>query len=279
MTARLGFGLLLALLPAMAFGGSFAPAAGLPGSTAIAGDSALFVGWASSVESLTRGPQDIANPGGALATVGLAASALGPADATSANPNTVVSLGDGGQITLGFAQPITDGPGFDFAVFENGFGDQFLELGLVEVSSNGVDFLRFAAVSQTPTAAQVGSFSALDPTNLDNLAGKYRAGFGTPFDLAQLAGVSPLVDVTSIRYVRIIDVVGTIGAAGKVDSLGNKINDPYPTAFASSGFDLDAVGALHTVPEPSGVVLLTIGFASIACLVRRKRESGISGGA
>ena len=180
---------------AIARAGSFAPAAGQAGSTAIANNSPSIVAWASGFQDLVRRPQDITNPGGALASFGTGNEALGPASGVS---TAVVSLGDGGSITLTFAQEIYDGPGFDLAVFENGITDTFLELAFVEVSSNGIDFARFAAVSQTQTATQVGSFGALDATNLDNLAGKYRAGFGTPFDLAQLAGVSPNVDVTTL---------------------------------------------------------------------------------
>lgn len=241
--------------------GPYAPAAGQPGSTAIANSSPSFVAWASTVSELVRGPIDIANPAGALASFGTGSQALGFADGDAAK---VVSLGDGGHITLGFAQPITDGPGFDFAVFENGFADAFLELAFVEVSSNGLDYLRFPAVSLTPAAAQVGSFGALDPTNLDNLAGKYRSGFGTPFDLSLLSGQSPNVDVGQIRFVRIVDVVGSIlPARGTLDSLGNLINDPYTTAFASGGFDLDGVGVLHAVPEPATWVLAIMGMAAV----------------
>ncbi len=250
-----------------AHAGPFAPAAGQPGSTAIAASSPSIVGWASGFQDLVRGPQDIANPGGALASVGSGNDALGPADGIS-----VVSLGDGGHITLTFARPILNGPGFDLAVFENSFSDTFLELAFVEVSSNGIDFARFAAVSQTSTATQVGSFGALDPTNFHNLAGKYRASFGTPFDLSELAGVSPNVDVNNISFVRIVDVVGAINPSfGSLDSLGNLVNDPYPTAFASGGFDLDAVAALHMVPEPAGWVLLVAGMAGVVWCLRRAR--------
>jgi hypothetical protein len=240
-----------------AVAGPFAPPAGQAGSTAIAASSPAFVDWANGYSNLVRGPQDAANPGGAKATAGDPNYAVGPGGSGSA----IVSLGDGGQITLSFPRAITDGPGFDFAVFENGFADDFLELGLVEVSSNGIDFVRFAATSLTPTAAQVGSFGALDATNLDGLAGKYRGGFGTPFDLATIAGMSPLVDPSNINFVRIIDVIGSINPAlATLDSLGNAINDPYPTAFASGGFDLDAVGVINAVPEPGTWSLLAIGI-------------------
>jgi len=141
----------------------------------------------------------------------------------------------------------------------------FLELAFVEVSSNGNDFIRFPAVSLTQTTTQVGSFGALDPTNLDNLAGKYRGGFGTPFDLAQVAGLSPLVDVDHIHFVRILDDVGSINPVlGRQDSLGNLVNDPYPTVFASGGFDLDGVAVMNRVPEPGSLALMTTGLAIVA---------------
>jgi hypothetical protein len=249
-------------LASTAWAGPFAPAAGQGGSTAIPNTSPSIVGWATGFQDLVRGPQNITNPGGALASAGSGSEALGFAQGNSSN---VVSLGDGGRITLTFDLPFANGPGFDFAVFENGFADNFLELALVEVSSNGVDFVRFPAVSLTPTSVQVGSFGALDPTNLDNLAGKYRGGFGTPFDLDQVAGLSPAVDVGNIQYVRIVDVVGTIDPAfGTLDSLGNLINDPYATAFASGGFDLDGVAVFNVVPEPASVALLAVGLAVLA---------------
>jgi PEP-CTERM motif-containing protein len=260
--------LAITLLGSSAWAGPYAPPAGQPGSTAIANTSPLFVEWANGFQNLIRGPLDIANPGGGNASFGTGNEALGPADGNSSH---VVSLGDGGQITLGFAQPITNGPGADLAVFENSFSDIFLELAFVEVSSNGVDFVRFPAVSLTQSTTQVGTFGSLDATNLDNLAGKYRGGFGTPFDLSQVAGLSVNVDVNHIQFVRVIDVIGTIAPAlGSRDSLGNLVNDPYPTAFASGGFDLDGVGVIHAIPEPASAILLAIG-AVLAGGARKRR--------
>jgi hypothetical protein len=214
---------------------------------------------------------DIANPGGGSASFGSGSEALGPADG---NASHVVSLGDGGQITLTFDHAITNGPGADLAVFENSFSDTFLELAFVEVSTNGSDFVRFPAVSLTSTTTQVSSFGSLDPANLDNLAGKYRAGYGTPFDLSQVDGLSAAVNVNDIRYVRVLDVVGSINPSfGTHDSLGNLVNDPYPTAFASGGFDLDGVGVIHMVPEPAGGTLLIFGAAFHGWLSWRRRRS------
>ena len=269
---RRTFAALTAVLVAssIAWAGPYAPPAGQAGSMAIANTSPLFVEWASGFQNLVRGPLDIANPGGGLASFGSGAEALGPADA---DPSHVVSLGDGGQITLSFARAITDGLGYDFAVFENGFGSTFLELAFVEVSSNGIDFARFPAVSLTPTATQIGGFGALDATNLDNLAGKYRGGFGTPFDLSHVAGLVSAVDVRQISFVRLVDVVGSINSLlCATDSLGNIVNDPYPTAFASGGFDLDGVGVLNAVPEPAGLALAATAGAIVCWFAIRRRR-------
>ncbi len=224
--------------------------------------------WATSVVSLDRGHQNIANPSLGVASFGVGGNALGPRNAT------YVSLGDGGSITLHLERGISNGPGWDFAVWENGFrvgGLVFAELAFVEVSSNGTDFFRFPSVSLTPTTTQVASFGAIDPTDIHNLAGQFAAPEGTPFDLQDLAGVSPLLDTDRVYYVRLVDVVGSIDPLhGRYDSLGNPINDPWPTPFASSGFDLDAVGARYqAVPEPATASVLMLGLAS--ALRRRRR--------
>ena len=218
----------------------FAPPAGQPGSTAIAADSSVFVGWATDV-SIERGLRDVAQPDSGLVSFGV------PVDALGAPDNVVVSLGDGGTATLTFAQPITDGPGPDFAVFENSFSDTFLELAFVEVSSNGVDFVRFPAISLTQTETPVGGFGAVDATQLHNLAGKYRGGFGVPFDLNELPPSNGF-DPTAVTHVRLIDCIGTLDPdLGTMDSEGNPINEIYPSNFPSGGFDLDAVGVIHLV--------------------------------
>ncbi len=217
---------------------TFAPKAGDEGSTAINAESDLFVGWANFV-SLERGPIDIATQPDSSASHGVDDDAMGKAD------NVVVSLGDGGVATLEFDGAIFDGEGYDFAVFENSFSDTYLELAFVEVSSDGENFFRFPSASLTPTDVQVGGFGSLEPTNLHNLAGKYKGMEGTPFDLADLAG-TPGLDVQNITHVRIVDVVGTIDPTyATYDSKGNIVNDPYATDFSSGGFDLDAVGVIN----------------------------------
>ncbi|KXK45015.1 MAG: cell surface protein, partial [Bacteroidetes bacterium OLB10] len=89
----------------------FAPPAGISGTTAIHKDSSVFVSWATGC-TVNRGWQDISNTSAGLATIGDSSNALGMADGLS-----VVSLGDGGSATLTFDNPVTNGPGWDFAVF------------------------------------------------------------------------------------------------------------------------------------------------------------------
>ena len=266
---------LLVASPALA--GPYSPRSGTPGSTGIPADSPRFAGFATGVASITRGPQNLADPASPLATFGGPADALGaPAGSPDAvnGGTSVVSLGDGGSIALTFDRPITDGPGPDLAVFENGFAlagaaSDYLELAFVEVSSDGQTFARFPAVSLTQTATQIGTFGTLDASDLNGLAGKDLTGFGTPFDLADLPAVAG-VDPLHITQVRLVDVVGSIDPLyATLDSLGNAVNDPFATPFPSSGFDLDAVGVLNAVPEPASLGL--IGLACIALGRRRGR--------
>jgi hypothetical protein len=187
-------------------------------------------------------------------------------------------LGDGGQTTVSFATPISNGPGNDFAVFENAFtsgsppADVFAELGFIAVSSDGVNFFTFPSVSLTQTTTQIGGFGTTDPTDVHNLAGKDLTGNGTGFDLSDLlpqAQANPLLlNLNDITEVRVTDVVGDINPLYAThDSQGNIINDPWPTPFARSGFDLDAVGVINT-PEPS---LIAAPLVSLCLCIRRRR--------
>lgn len=272
--------LLLGLLAAVVtHAGPYAPAAGQPGSTAIAASDPSIVAWGSAVGTVVRGPYDISDPGSPLVSFGNPDAVLGPANGYDpgtglpvTSPDAVLSLGDGGSITVLFARPITNGPNAYFAVFENGFNDTFLELAFVEVSSDGTSFFRFPNHSLTQTTTQVDQNSTttngLDPTNLDGFAGKYRVGFGTPFDLDALAD-TPGLDLTHITAVRLVDVVGSIDPLyGTFDSDGHLINDPWPTGFNTGGFDLDAIGVLHQIPEPGTGALFAAGL--LGCARRRK---------
>jgi hypothetical protein len=213
--------------------GPYSPAGGAPGSEAIHRTDSRIVKWASGflpVEYGTEVDSEWKTP----------AKAIGPA---ADDVYHIVCLGNGGRITMYFPNPIRDGAGADFAVFENAFNHTFLELAFVEVSSDGSNFFRFSSTSLTPSV--VGAFGSVDPTNVDGLAGKYKVGYGTPFDLDDLA-VSPLLDKQRIRFVRIVDIIGD-GATK--DSANRPIYDPTPTV-GSGGFDLDAIGVIHQNDGP-----------------------------
>ena len=240
----------------------FAPPAGQEGTTAMSADSTAFVAWATGC-TVERGPKRIDKPEQGLASYGVEADALGKADDT-----LLVSLGDGGNAVLTFDSPICNGPGPDFAVFENPLesaqnpGTYFLELAFVEVSSDGEHYVRFPAYSNIPFETQMGTFGCTDPSLVHNLAGKYSPHYGTPFDLDDLEDTEGL-DKQNITHVRVVDVVGCIRPEyATYDVQGHIVNDPWPTPFESSGFDLDAVGVIHDLahhqvgerPEPTVTV-------------------------
>ena len=214
---------------------------------AIAKDDVRIVAWATGYQDVNYGTQVADN-------WKTPEKALGPALGSSTD---IVCLGRGGDITLTFAQPIRDGDGADFCVFENSFSDTFLELAWVEVSSDGQHFVRFPNFSFTVAPSQVISANAIH-----GLASRYKQGQGMPFDLKQirlayealdadtalsgsykahLSANFPYLDLGSIRYIRLVDVVGD-GSAQDAD--GYPIYDPYPT-IGSAGFDLDAIGVLN----------------------------------
>ena len=249
------FILFMALVPVTLWA-QFAPAQNQPGTTAMHADSSAFIAWATGCVA-EPGPMNIANPSAGMAGSGWPASnVIGYPQGTMG----VTCLGDGGMAIVTFASPICNRPGPDFAVFENGFenaqtpGFWFLELGFVEVSSDGENFFRFPAYSNTQTETQIGGMGCIDPSQIHNLASKYGAMYGTPFDLDEVPD-NPLLDKDNITHVRIVDVIGTIDPEyASFDCQGNPVNDPWPTPFASGGMDLDAVGVIHDIehfpPQP-----------------------------
>lgn len=210
--------------------------------------------------------------------------ALGPATGENFD---IVSLGDldeieiaagvePGRLTLTFDEAIRNAGGYDFAVFENAFvslyntgggsvaGQMLGELGYVEVSSNGSDFVRFPAVSLT--AGRVGPYGTIEISDIHNLAGKHPNAnglcTGTPFDLSDIAA-DPLVaagtvDINDIHYVRIVDIPGSGDFLDEAEEFidpatwpiwadyaaSHAVYDAWVT-FGSGGIDVEAVGVLN----------------------------------
>ncbi len=141
----------------------------------------------------------------------------------------VVSLGLGGEIVLSIEGGIVDGPGDDFIVFENAFvvmgveGRTWDELGEVSVSEDGERWVTFPC---DPHGARPHTGCAgWNPVYSNPVNGlppsDPRVSGGDVFDLAT-------VHVSSASFVRIRDLA---------------TQGPMPP---SSGFDLDAVGVIHS---------------------------------
>ena len=171
----------------------------------------------------------------------------------------VHSLGIAGDLTLGFATPITNGPGADLIVGENPFRlssawwQTFAEVMFVEVSSDGANFCRFPSFYNGP-AAQPGPFGTVTVGTYGNLAGQtpvlamnpgadaqdvVEAG-GDSFDLDDLAAhplvLSGAVDLLAITHVRLVDVVSGVS----LDDNGTAIFDP-----GAGSADVDHVTVIH----------------------------------
>lgn len=247
------------LIPGFLKAQSFNPSPGDPNSSAIKKDSSCFIAWATG-GTVTRGFLNIADTniiasGSNRASFGNVNLALGPA---TGSVTDVLSLGDSGIATLSFNQFIMDGPGYDFAVFENGFMDNYIEMGHVEVSSDGIHFFRFPSTTEVPLDVQSSNASYTDCRMINNLAGKYRLGYGTPFDLSELPNDLNL-NKLAVKFVRIIDAIGAIsGNHVTTDHFGTIINDPYPTPFESGGFDLEAIGIINGTLGITDLAILNI---------------------
>ena len=214
----------------------------------------LFFAWPGNVAAYM--PSESVSP-----DFGLPQLALGP---VTGDNFEVVSLGDlgadaitagdpPGTLTLAFPQPLHDLTGADFVVFENGHISQsnlggagegyiFAEFAYVEVSGDGVNFVRFPAVSLNPPLPALPeplgtAYASLDATNVHNLAGKhvnaYGDSWGTPFDISD-------VGLATVTHIRIVDIPGNGAFA---DGTGNPVYDPWKTS-GSGGFDLEAVGGI-----------------------------------
>ena len=184
-------------------------------------------GFAVSVEDVTYGD------GAGFGQDAMPGIVLGPPEGTGELSGSfhVVSLGNGGTITLGFGdQTIIDGEGPDFIVFENPFyagGNEdatFAELATVEVSSDGTTWVAYPCDADASPYGTCAGWNPVFSNSADpsiDPADPQTAG-GDAFDLAD-------VEMSSVRFIRITDRSDLVGLNG--------------------AFDLDAVALVHAICE------------------------------
>jgi len=183
--------------------------------SALKGDESCPSSFATSVQSF------IAGPGPTFGQSKLPEVVLGaPKGAGAVNGSfDVVTLGNGGSITLAFApSSIVDRPGPDFIVFENAFyvngdaGIPYAELASVEVSDDGVHYQAFPCTASEPPYESCAGFHPVyaNPDENEIDATDPLVAGGDAFDLADLA-------LQRVRYVRITDRVDLTSANGTFD--------------------------------------------------------------
>ncbi len=224
----------------------------------------------------TRFTSDAANFGGATT----------PLQAAFRN-DEIVSIGNGGSLTISFDEPVTDDPnnpyGIDLLIFGNSFlsgnffnpdfsfnpagvaGPLVSEGGVVELSVDGVNFVtvpNFDADGLYPT---YGYADLLDP--FPTAAGNLPTDFTQPVD--------PAFDVVGKTFAEVlVGYDGSGGGAGiDIGALGfseiSFVRISNPTG-ATSVPEIDAFADVAAVPEPTSLTLA--GLMACAALLSRKRR-------
>lgn len=205
--------------------------------------------------------------------------------------NEIVSVGEGGQLTLRLEQPVAAGSQRELGVFTNvGIADAAWPSGVanalafafgidavnVAVSANGVDF--FDLYGGNPLLFDM-------PSNYFNNAGPYDIAAPVNPDLADFGLPNPIADFSFFDGASHADIVAELaGSAGgtwlDIESSGlsqvgfvrfSVPNDGDANTFLN--FDLDAVSINASqaiaVPEPGALMLM--GVVGVAAAMRRKR--------
>jgi len=230
--------ILFSILSVILFGSACGMLEEGQGPSGQAGDLPLAgeAGWAVEVVQVELGED------GGFGAGNLPGVVLGPSNGAGdgTQGTDVLSLGVGGSITLSFGSEgcVVDRGGDDLVVMENVFfvgGDpanRFIETGRVALSRDGVNFVEF------PTSVN-DALNPGDSNRYPGFAGREAVYPGTDpnetggdrFDLANL----PPPGLNWARYIRITDTAGDPQDPGDLVGPG----------YGKSGFDLDAVAALH----------------------------------
>jgi len=226
----------------------------------------------------TRFTSDTANFGGATT----------PLQSAFRN-DEIVSIGEGGSLTVSFDEPVTDDPNNPFGIDLLIFGNSFLfgtffnpdfsfnpagtadgvasEGGVVELSDDGVNFVTVTNIEADGLFPTYGYADLLDP--FPTVVGNVPADFTKPVD--------PAFDVVGKTFAEVLaGYDGSGGGAGiDIGALGFtqisyvRITNP---AGATAVPEIDAFADVTAVPEPASLGLA--GLAAWVALQRRRRRCG-----
>jgi len=197
--------------------------------------------------------------------------------------NEVVSIGEGGSLTVSFNEPVTDDPlnpfGIDLLVFGNSFyfltpfasegvaGSASTEGGLIEVSEDGTDFVEVVGVGADGVFPTLGYSDLTDP--LSPSAGQTLSDFTKPVD----PNFNPTGQTFSVIVAGYNGSGGGVGIDLTATGLGAisyvRISNPLGSGVTP---EIDAFADVRAVPEPSSCVLGLAGVIAGMIAGRRKRR-------
>jgi hypothetical protein len=174
----------------------------------------------------------------------------------------IFSLGIGGSAVVEFRDNlVVDGLGVDFTVFENGLidlrnGRRFYEGAEVFASADGLTFFDLGYAQGAMTGMTYNaiyddpSFNPLDPA----------VSGGDSFDIA-IDKNGAATGLVNARYVKLVDD-----------------GDGASSGAGSSGFDLDAIAAVHSVaiPEANARLLIGAAFCGLTTAIATRARRGFS---
>jgi len=206
------------------------------------------------------------------------------------DPTQLVSIGSGGSLTLSFPNPVANHPGNPFGtdlqiyggagfMITNSFDANFNWIGTP--ATDGTVFGSDNAVTRVSVSRDGITYFSLDPSHTPPLEGLFPTDGSGDFEkvvnpnlkLSDFAGLT--LDGIRQKY------AGSGGGVGlnldwARDASGNPVRldgIQYLRIEVLSGkVEIDAVGALNSVPEPRTWALLLTGAALGSCWIRNRRQ-------
>ncbi len=245
-----------------------ARAVAVPREVTLAGPADPFADRVVSFNPLSPGGYGSSSLSWALGAPRGAGAAMGSTHVVSlharANTDNGASAPYGGSITLEFTDNlVVNGPGPDFIVFENAFfagGDprrRWIEPAVVSVSKDGALFHTFP-FDFVPHYTDTGELNLYNPycyldadgssRGFAGVSPTYSSG-GSPDPRTPAAGGDAFdLDALNLDWVRFVRITAT-GDGWLVDRNGDRVRHVTDlgscSGAGSSGFDLDAVCAVH----------------------------------